>query len=64
MKSEAMFCYASPDVWNLIPLSVRHTSIVLQFKINLMSHYFSLAFIIMLIFENHCANLTFDETAS
>ena len=44
VKSKAMFCYAAPDVWNLLPLSVRHSDTVSQFKINLKSHYLSLAF--------------------
>ena len=44
MKSEAMFRYAAPEVWNLLLLSVRHGNTVSQFKINLKSHYFSLAF--------------------
>ena len=44
VKSEAMFCYAAPDVWNLLPLSVRHSDTVSQFKINLKSHYYGLAF--------------------
>ena len=44
VKSEAMFCDTPPDVWNLLPLSVRYNNTVSQFKINLKSLYFSLAF--------------------
>ena len=45
MKSEAMFGYAAPEVWNLLLLSVRHGNPASQFKIiNLKSHYCSLAF--------------------
>ena len=44
MKSEAMFGYAAPEVRNLLLLSGRHSNTVSQFKINLKSHYVSLAF--------------------
>ena len=41
MKSKAtgIFCHAAPDMWNLLPLSVRRSDTVSQFKINLKSHY-------------------------
>ena len=44
VKSQAMFCFAVPEVWNVLPLSVRHSDTVSQFKHHLKSHYFSLAF--------------------
>ena len=44
VKSQAMFCFAAPEVWNELPLSVRHSNSVSQFKRRLKSHYFSLAF--------------------
>ena len=44
VKSQSMFCFAAPEVWNVLPLSVRHSDSVSQFKRHLKSHYFSLAF--------------------
>ena len=44
VKSQAMFCFAAPEVWNVLPLTVRHSDSVSQFKRHLKSHYFSLAF--------------------
>ena len=44
VKLQAMFCFAAPKVWNVLPLSVRHSDSVSQFKRRLESHYFSLAF--------------------
>ena len=44
VKSQGMFCFAAPEVWNVLPLSVRHSDSVSQFKCRLKSHYFSLAF--------------------
>ena len=44
MKSEAIFGYADPEVWNLLFLSVRHSITVSQFKISFRNHYISLAF--------------------
>ena len=44
VKSQGMFCFAALEVWNILPLSVRHSDSVSQFKCRLKSHYFSLAF--------------------
>ena len=44
VKSQFMLCFAAPEVWYVLPLSVRHSDTVSQFKRRLKSHYFNLAF--------------------
>ena len=43
-KSRAMFSFAAVNVWNDLPFSIRHCNSVSQFKINLKTYLFHLAF--------------------
>ena len=43
-KSLAMFSFAAVNVWNDLPFSIRHCNSVSQFKINLKTCLFHLAF--------------------
>ena len=52
-----MFCFAAPEVWNVLPLSVRHSDSVSQFKRRLKSHYFSLWRFAMLMTFEHGLNI-------
>ena len=43
-RSQSMFSYASPKVWNSLPLSVREIETSYLFKKSLKAYYFNLAF--------------------
>ena len=47
-----MFCFAALEVWNVLPLSVRHSDRVSQFKCCPKSHCFSLVFAMLMTFEH------------
>lgn len=44
VKSESMFSFASPKIWNSLPLSLREIESVSLFKAHLKSPFFSMAF--------------------
>ena len=44
MKYKSAFSYSSATVWNSLPLSVREADSIAQFKSQLKSYYFELAF--------------------
>ena len=43
-RSQSMFSYASPKIWNSLPLSLREIETLYLFKKSLKVHYFNVAF--------------------
>ena len=43
-RSQSMFSYASPKIWNSLPLSLREIKTLYLFKNRLREYYFTLAF--------------------